>query len=109
MHQLLQLPGDFWDPSQSSVHPVLNTQEPLDQAIYYNFSFGPSPVRRCPFRTLFLMERPTCLDMFASIHTLLSGSLLLLESLDKRELISLDRDRAPPPEDTIALFGQKLF
>ncbi|KAF2817519.1 P-loop containing nucleoside triphosphate hydrolase protein [Mytilinidion resinicola] len=60
-------------------------------------------------RTLFLMEYPTSLVTSASIHTFLTGLLLLLESLDKRELFYSDRDKALPPEETIGLFGQRLF
>jgi hypothetical protein len=55
------------------------------------------------------MEYPTSLVTSASIHTFLTGLLLLLESLDKRELFYSDRDKALPPEETIGLFGQKLF
>ncbi|KAF2502909.1 P-loop containing nucleoside triphosphate hydrolase protein [Lophium mytilinum] len=60
-------------------------------------------------RTLFLMEYPTSLVTWASIHTFLTGLLVLLESLDKRELFYSDRDKALPPEETIGLFGQRLF
>ena len=60
-------------------------------------------------RTLFLMDYPTSLVTPASIHTFLTGLLLLLESLDKRELFNSDKDRKLPPEETIGLFGQRLF
>lgn len=60
-------------------------------------------------RTLFLMEYPTSLVASASIHTFLTGLLLLLESLDKRELFNSDQDRTLPPEETIGLFGKRLF
>lgn len=55
------------------------------------------------------MDYPTSLVTPASIHTFLTGLLLLLESLDKRELFSSDRDRTLPPEETIGLFGKRLF
>ncbi|KAF2450312.1 P-loop containing nucleoside triphosphate hydrolase protein [Karstenula rhodostoma CBS 690.94] len=60
-------------------------------------------------RTLFLMDYPTSLVTPASIHTFLTGLLLLLESLDKRQLFSSDGDRKLPPEETIGLFGKRLF
>ncbi|KAL5384917.1 hypothetical protein DPSP01_005024 [Paraphaeosphaeria sporulosa] len=60
-------------------------------------------------RTLFLMDYPTSLVTPASIHTFLTGLLLLLESLDKRELFNSDGDRKLPPEETIGLFGKRLF
>lgn len=60
-------------------------------------------------RTLFLMEYPASLVIPASIHTFLTGLLLLLESLDKRELFYSERDRKLPPEETIGLFGKRLF
>jgi ATP-binding cassette subfamily C (CFTR/MRP) protein 1 len=60
-------------------------------------------------RTLFLMDYPASLVTSASIHTFLTAMLLLLESLDKRELFSSDRDRTLPPEETIGLFGRRLF
>lgn len=60
-------------------------------------------------RTLFLMDYPPSLVTSASIHTFLTAMLLLLESLDKRELFSSDRDRTLPPEETIGLFGKRLF
>jgi ATP-binding cassette subfamily C (CFTR/MRP) protein 1 len=60
-------------------------------------------------RTLFLMDYPTSLVTPASIHTFLTGLLLLLESLDKRELFSSDGDRKLAPEETIGLFGKRLF
>lgn len=60
-------------------------------------------------RTLFLMDYPASLVTPASIHTFLTGLLLLLESLDKRELFYSDRDRRLPPEETIGLFGKRLF
>ncbi|KAL5433031.1 hypothetical protein PMIN06_011810 [Paraphaeosphaeria minitans] len=60
-------------------------------------------------RTLFLMEYPTSLVTPASIHTFLTGLLLLLESLDKRELFNSDGDRKLPLEETIGLFGKRLF
>ena len=60
-------------------------------------------------RTLFLMDYPTSLVTPSSIHTFLTGLLLLLESLDKRELFNTDGDRQLPPEETIGLFGKRLF
>lgn len=60
-------------------------------------------------RTLFLMDYPTSLVTPASIHTFLTGVLLLLESLDKRELFKSDGDRKLPPEETIGLFGKRFF
>lgn len=60
-------------------------------------------------RTLFLMDYPTSLVTPASIHTLLTGFLLLLESLDKRELFNSEGDRRLPPEETVGLFGKRLF
>lgn len=55
------------------------------------------------------MQYSTSLVAPASIHTFLTGLLLLLESLDKRELFNSDGDRRLPPEETIGLFGQRLF
>ncbi|KAF2713348.1 P-loop containing nucleoside triphosphate hydrolase protein [Pleomassaria siparia CBS 279.74] len=60
-------------------------------------------------RTLFLMDYPASLVMSASIHTFLTALLLLLESLDKRQLFSSNRDRMLPPEETIGLFGRRLI
>ncbi|KAF2683972.1 P-loop containing nucleoside triphosphate hydrolase protein [Lentithecium fluviatile CBS 122367] len=60
-------------------------------------------------RTLFLMEYPVSLVTLASVHAFLTGLLLLLESLDKRELFFSDQDRRLPPEETIGLFGKRLF
>lgn len=60
-------------------------------------------------RTLYLMDYPALLVVPASIHTFLTGLLLLLESLEKRELFFSDRDRRLPPEETIGLFGKRLF
>lgn len=60
-------------------------------------------------RTLFLMDYPTSIVTPASIHTFLTGSLLLLESLDKRELFRSDGDRKLPPEETMGLFGRRVF
>ncbi|KAL1599876.1 hypothetical protein SLS60_007681 [Paraconiothyrium brasiliense] len=55
------------------------------------------------------MDYPTSLVTLASIHTFLTGLLLLLESLDKRELFRSDGDRRLPPEETVGLFGKRLF
>lgn len=55
------------------------------------------------------MEYPPGLVTPASIHTCLTGLLLLLESLDKRELFYSDRDRTLPLEETIGLFGKRFF
>ncbi|KAF2472940.1 putative ATP-binding cassette transporter [Lindgomyces ingoldianus] len=60
-------------------------------------------------RTLFLVDYPSVLVTSASIHTFLTGLLLLLESLDKRELFYSDEDRTLPPEETVGLFGKRLF
>jgi ATP-binding cassette subfamily C (CFTR/MRP) protein 1 len=60
-------------------------------------------------RTLFLMMYPTTLVAMASIKILLTGFLLLLESLDKSPLMSPDQQSNLSPEDTIGLFSQKLF
>jgi ATP-binding cassette subfamily C (CFTR/MRP) protein 1 len=60
-------------------------------------------------RTLFLMDYSVSLVAVASFHTFTTGLLLLLESLDKRELFYSDRDRRLPPEETIGLFGKRLF
>ncbi|KAF2004654.1 P-loop containing nucleoside triphosphate hydrolase protein [Amniculicola lignicola CBS 123094] len=60
-------------------------------------------------RTLFLMDYPPSLVTPASIHTCLTGFLLLLESLDKRELLYSEHDRSLSPEETIGLFGKRLF
>jgi ATP-binding cassette subfamily C (CFTR/MRP) protein 1 len=55
------------------------------------------------------MNYPVLLVTPTSIHTFLTGLLLLLESLDKRELFFSDQDRRLPPEETIGLFGKRLF
>ncbi|KAJ4354286.1 uncharacterized protein N0V89_006020 [Didymosphaeria variabile] len=55
------------------------------------------------------MDYPTSLVTPASIHTFLTGLLLLLESLDKRELFRSDGDRKLPPEETVGLFGKRLL
>ncbi|KAJ4289146.1 hypothetical protein N0V90_011488 [Kalmusia sp. IMI 367209] len=55
------------------------------------------------------MKYPPSLVTPASIHTFLTGLLLLLESLDKRELFNSDGDRELPPEETTGLFGKRLF
>lgn len=60
-------------------------------------------------RTLFLMQYPTTLVVMASIKIVLTGFLLLLESLDKSPLIAPDQRSNLAPEDTIGLFSQKLF
>ena len=60
-------------------------------------------------RTLFLMQYPAGLVTPASIHAFLTGLLLLLESLDKRELLYSDQDRSLPPEELVGLFGKRLF
>lgn len=60
-------------------------------------------------RTLFLMDYPASIVTTASIHTFLTGLLLLLESLDKRELFRSDGDRKLPPEETMGLFGKSVF
>ncbi|ORY18549.1 P-loop containing nucleoside triphosphate hydrolase protein [Clohesyomyces aquaticus] len=60
-------------------------------------------------RTLFLVEYPTILVTPATIHTFLTCLLLLLESLDKRELFYSEQDRTLPPEETVGLFGKRLF
>ncbi|KAF1809448.1 P-loop containing nucleoside triphosphate hydrolase protein [Eremomyces bilateralis CBS 781.70] len=59
-------------------------------------------------RTLFLMKYESSLVSVASVHTFLTAMLLLLESLDKSELLS-DTFTRLSPEDTIGLFAQKLF
>jgi ATP-binding cassette subfamily C (CFTR/MRP) protein 1 len=60
-------------------------------------------------RTLFLMEYSTSLVTSASIHTFLTGCLLLLESLDKRALFNFQDDQTLSPEETVGLFGKTLF
>jgi ATP-binding cassette subfamily C (CFTR/MRP) protein 1 len=60
-------------------------------------------------RTLFLMDYPVSIVAPASIHAFLTGLLLLLESLEKRELFFSEQDRSLPPEETIGLFGRRLF
>jgi hypothetical protein len=55
------------------------------------------------------MDYPASIVTPASIHTFLTGLLLLLESLDKRELFRSDGDRRLPPEETMGLFGKSLF
>jgi len=60
-------------------------------------------------RTLFLMHYPTSLVVSASMHTFLVGFLLLLESMDKTQLIPLERRANVAPEDTLGLFAQKFF
>lgn len=61
-------------------------------------------------RTLFLIDYPTSLVASASIHTFLTGLLLLLESLDKRELFYSQKLRDTlPPEETIGLFGKRFL
>jgi len=61
-------------------------------------------------RTLFLMHYPSDLVSCLSVHAVLTGMLLVLESLDKRELLA----PAPPgtrlsPEATLGLFSTRLF
>ena len=60
-------------------------------------------------RTLFLMDYSTSLVTSASIHTFLTGFFLLLESLDKRALFNSQDDQRLSPEETVGLFGKRLF
>lgn len=60
-------------------------------------------------RTLALMHYGSSIVAFAALHTSFTGVLLLLESLEKRDLFFSDHDRRLSPEETIGLFGQKLF
>ncbi|KAL1621164.1 hypothetical protein SLS54_005659 [Diplodia seriata] len=60
-------------------------------------------------RTLFLMHYEATLVSCTSVHTALTGMLLLLESLSKTDLLVSDADRGRSPEELIGLFGQKLF
>ena len=60
-------------------------------------------------RTLLLMQYSTSLETFASIHTFLSGFLLMLESIDKRALFNSQDDRRLSPEETVGLFEKRLF
>lgn len=55
------------------------------------------------------MDYPTSLVTSASIHTFLTGFLLLLESLDKRALFNSQDDQRLSPEETVGLFGKRLF
>ncbi|KAF1972843.1 P-loop containing nucleoside triphosphate hydrolase protein [Bimuria novae-zelandiae CBS 107.79] len=56
-------------------------------------------------RTLFLMDYPASIVTPASIHTFLTGLLLLLESLDKRELFNSDGDRKLPEGRGVSTSG----
>ncbi|KAF1949726.1 putative ABC multidrug transporter [Byssothecium circinans] len=60
-------------------------------------------------RTLFLMDYPVSLVTPTSIHTFLTGLLLLLESFDKRELFISDQNRTLSPEETVGLFGKRTL
>ncbi|KAF2837197.1 P-loop containing nucleoside triphosphate hydrolase protein [Patellaria atrata CBS 101060] len=60
-------------------------------------------------RTLFLMAFPPSLLASASVHTFLTGILLLFESLDKRQLLAADNDRKLAPEETTGLFAERFF
>lgn len=60
-------------------------------------------------RTLFLMRYDAALVSSSSVHTALTGILLLLESLSKKDLLVSENDRKLSPEETIGLFGQRLF
>ncbi|KAF4533888.1 ABC transporter [Lasiodiplodia theobromae] len=60
-------------------------------------------------RTLFLMQYEAALVSSASLHTALTGMLLLLESLSKTDLLVSELDKRKSPEELIGLFGQRLF
>lgn len=60
-------------------------------------------------RTLVLMAYPARLLGAASLRVLLAAALLLLESLGKRALFASEQDRRLPPEETMGLFGERLF
>lgn len=60
-------------------------------------------------RTLFLVDYPTSLVIFASIHTFLTGFYLILESINKRALFSSQDDQKLSPEETVGLFEKRLF
>jgi ATP-binding cassette, subfamily C (CFTR/MRP), member 1 len=60
-------------------------------------------------RTLYLMGYNSALLVVSSIHTFLIGALLLLESLDKRELFQAKKDRERPDEETTGLFARRLL
>jgi ATP-binding cassette, subfamily C (CFTR/MRP), member 1 len=60
-------------------------------------------------RTLFLMQYSNALVVSASIHTFLTGILLLLESLDKTPLIQLEFSSKRSPEETLGLFAKGFF
>ncbi|KAI9691968.1 MAG: hypothetical protein M1820_009646 [Bogoriella megaspora] len=58
-------------------------------------------------RTLFLMDYSSAIVATASVQTVLTANLLLLESLDKRRL--LPQGSRPAPEETLDLFADRLF
>jgi ATP-binding cassette, subfamily C (CFTR/MRP), member 1 len=60
-------------------------------------------------RSIFLVRYPSAILATASIRLGLTGFLLILESWNKRSLLLSTSDKSLSPEETIGLFGERLF